>query len=149
MGTTAVICLCLGNKAFIYNIGDSRCYVVKSDGITQVSIDHSVVQNMIESGELDKESGRNHPQKNIITRALGPEENAQFDCFEVDLAASDVILLCSDGLTNMLKDEEILEIVNESGDIISTSMNLSKKAKESGGHDNISVVLIEYGKEGI
>jgi len=149
MGTTAVICLCLGNKAFIYNIGDSRCYVVKSDGITQVSIDHSVVQNMIESGELDKESGRNHPQKNIITRALGPEENAQFDCFEVDLAVSDVILLCSDGLTNMLKDEEILEIVNESGDIISTSMNLSKKAKESGGHDNISVVLIEYGKEGI
>jgi serine/threonine protein phosphatase PrpC len=149
MGTTAVICFCLDEKAYVYNVGDSRCYLVRMNEIRQISIDHSIVENMILNGEIDRESGRNHPQKNIITRALGPEETTSFDYFEFDVKDGDLILLCSDGLSNMLRDDEILSTIKENEEnIIDSCISLSMKAKEQGGHDNISAVLIKYDKKG-
>ena len=148
MGTTAVLCVCFDQSAYVYNIGDSRCYLIREHSMEQITIDHSMVEDMIASGQIDRESGRVHPQKNIITRALGPEKTAVFDFFELNLKYGDIILLSSDGLTNMLDDRQILEIVEENeGDIVSGCTKLGIEAKNHGGHDNISVVLIKYDKE--
>lgn len=142
MGTTVVAATILGNHLQIANVGDSRLYIINED-IKQITKDHSLVEEMIRMGGIDRESARNHPDKNIITRAVGVSEQVLIDFFSVELTKQDTILMCSDGLTNMLDDEEILMIVRGQRDVVEKAQQLVHMANERGGRDNISVVLLE------
>lgn len=141
MGTTVVAATLMGKYLQIANVGDSRLYVI-NDSIKQITRDHSLVEEMVRMGGIDRESARNHPDKNIITRAVGVSEEVEVDFFTVELMKEDTILLCSDGLTNMLTDEEILMIMSGQRDIVEQAGKLVDAANEKGGKDNISVVLV-------
>ena len=142
MGTTLVLASCIGNEAIVANIGDSRLYLV-NDAMTQITRDHSLVEEMVTLGRIDREMARNHPDKNIITRAVGVKEKVAADFFEVDLTKGDKLLLCSDGLTNMLRDEEIYQIIQDNKELEQAAKALVDAANENGGRDNIAVVLVE------
>ncbi len=142
MGTTLVLASCIGNEAIVANIGDSRLYLV-NDAMTQITRDHSLVEEMVTLGGIDREMARNHPDKNIITRAVGVKEEVAADFFEVDLTKGDKLLLCSDGLTNMLRDEEIYQIIQDNKELEQAAKALVDAANENGGRDNIAVVLVE------
>ena len=142
MGTTVVAATCIGEELHVANVGDSRLYVI-GEKITQVTRDHSLVEEMIRMGGIDRATARNHPDKNIITRAIGAEESIDIDFFHVGLSKGDIVLMCSDGLTNMLEDEEIRMILNGQRDIVEKAEQLVKAANNNGGKDNIAVVLIE------
>lgn len=141
MGTTFVAAFIKDKTLFVTNIGDSRLYLIDSD-ITQVTEDHSYVGAMVRAGELTKEEASRHPDKNIITRAIGAAKEPKVDFFEVDLEKHDRILMCTDGLTNMVSDEDILDIVESEyiGDVVDI---LIDEAKENGGSDNITAIVIE------
>ena len=143
MGTTLVLASCIGNEAIVANIGDSRLYLVNDDAMTQITRDHSLVEEMVTLGGIDREMARNHPDKNIITRAVGVKEKVAADFFEVDLTKGDKLLLCSDGLTNMLRDEEIYQIIQNNKELEQAPKALVDAANENGGRDNIAVVLVE------
>lgn len=142
MGTTMVACTVMDNTLYIANIGDSRLYII-SDDIKQITNDHSWVEEMVKKGELTESQARIHPQKNIITRALGIDETVHADYFEVDVKPDDKILMCSDGLTNMVEDDDIEYIVRHSSSIEKAVYSLVEKANENGGKDNITVILVE------
>ena len=142
MGTTIVAATIVGHYAYVANVGDSRLYVIGED-ITQITRDHSLVEEMVQLGQIDRKAARTHEKKNYITRAIGGCETVEAEMFSVDLKDNDIILMCSDGLTNMLEDSEIFHIVKESADIKTAADSLVKKANYNGGKDNISVVLIE------
>lgn len=142
MGTTVVAATCMGKYLRVANVGDSRLYVV-GEKITQITRDHSLVEEMVRMGGIDRAAARNHPDKNIITRAVGATETVDIDFFNVELKPGDIVLMCSDGLTNMLEDEEIRMILNGQRDIVEKAEQLVKAANNNGGKDNIAVVLIE------
>ena len=142
MGTTLVVASIFGSTLRVANVGDSRLYVIGED-ITQITRDHSLVEEMVQLGQIDRKAARTHEKKNYITRAIGGCETVEAEMFSVDLKDNDIILMCSDGLTNMLEDSEIFHIVKESADIKTAADSLVKKANYNGGKDNISVVLIE------
>ena len=146
MGTTVVAASCEGSKLSVANVGDSRLYVVGGHEIRQITRDHSWVEDMVRSGGMGREEARNHPDKNIITRAIGAEESVKTDFFSVKLEEGDMILMCTDGLTNMLSDEEIRMVLDGARDIVEKAEELVRRANENGGRDNISVILIEPGK---
>ncbi len=143
MGTTVVVATIYGNCLKVGNVGDSRLYIVNGKNIRQITTDHSLVEEMIKMGGLDRESARTHPNKNIITRAVGVTYAVLADFYEVELQKGDIILLCSDGLSNMLEDEEIRMIVNAQRDIMEKAEALVRVANLNGGRDNISLILIE------
>ena len=143
MGTTVVAATVIGDLLHVANIGDSRLYVIDHEAIRQITRDHSLVEEMVRLGEMDKAAAKVHPAKNIITRAIGVTRELAVDFFEVELRPGDMILLCSDGLTNMVEDEEIKEIVLEQKNIVEKAEKLINTANETGGKDNITVVLIE------
>lgn len=142
MGTTVVAATCMGRYMKVANVGDSRLYVV-GEKITQITTDHSLVEEMVRMGGIDREAARNHPDKNIITRAIGATDTVDIDFFNVELKPGEIVLMCSDGLTNMLEDEEIRMILNGQRDIVEKAEELVKAANNNGGKDNIAVVLIE------
>jgi serine/threonine protein phosphatase PrpC len=142
MGTTLVMACIEGKTLFVSNIGDSRLYVINED-ICQISRDHSLVEELVSQGRLERDSDAYYEQKNIITRAVGIKEQVSADFFEVELEAGDVVLLCSDGLTNMVSDQQIAEMVKAEEDLPSLAKSLIREANENGGKDNISVVLIK------
>lgn len=142
MGTTVVAATCLGKYLKVANVGDSRLYIINEE-ITQITRDHSLVEEMVRMGGIDRETARNHPDKNIITRAVGVKESVEADFFDVELKPGDIVLMCTDGLTNMLEDEEIRMILNGQRDIVEKAQELVKAANNNGGKDNISVILIE------
>jgi protein phosphatase len=145
MGTTIVAVTFKGSNIITANVGDSRMYVI-DDFITQITKDHSYVEEMVDIGELDRESARNHPDKNIITRAVGVCDYVLVDFFDAQITEKEKLLLCTDGLTNMLTDDEIHRIVNSANDLEEAGRNLVREANNKGGRDNITVVLIEpYG----
>ena len=143
MGTTVVAATCDGNRLCVANVGDSRLYVVNGKEIRQVTRDHSWVEEMVRRGGLGKEEARNHPDRNIITRAVGADESVKVDFFSVILKEGDMILMCTDGLTSMLEDEEIRMILDGARDIVEKAEELVAAANERGGRDNISVILID------
>ena len=143
MGTTLVALVIVDGKALIANVGDSRLYVVNGSNITQITEDHSYVQQMVKIGEMDASEARISPEKNIITRAIGAEPNVEIDFFERKLKKGDEILMCTDGLTNMVDDEDIRRIIIGQRDIVEKTMKLVQSANENGGRDNISVVLVD------
>ena len=142
MGTTMVIATCIGRYLEVANVGDSRLYVV-NNGIRQITRDHSLVEEMVRMGGIDRAAARNHPDKNIITRAIGANDTVEADFFTVELTAGDIVLLCSDGLTNMLEDEEIREILSGPGELAQKAQRLIEAANAHGGKDNIAIILIE------
>lgn len=142
MGTTVVAATCLGKYLQVANVGDSRLYIVNEE-IRQITRDHSKVEELVRVGVLDREAARNHPEKNIITRAVGANDAVEADFFTVELAPGDIVLMCSDGLTNMLEDEEIRDILKGPGDLEEKAQKLIEAANAHGGKDNISVILIE------
>lgn len=142
MGTTVVAATCMGRYLQVANVGDSRLYVV-NDTITQITTDHSYVEEMIRRGSLEREKARSNPNKNIITRAVGAKNDIQVDIYVVELKPGDLLLMCSDGLSNMLEDEEMRMIIKRQRDIVEMAEELVKAANENGGKDNISVILIE------
>lgn len=143
MGTTVVAATCEGNSLCVANVGDSRLYVANKKEIRQITKDHSWVAEMVRRGGLGKEEARNHPDKNIITRAVGADDGVKVDFFTVQLKEGDLILMCTDGLTNMLEDEEIRMILDGARDMVEKAEELVAAANERGGRDNISVILID------
>lgn len=143
MGTTLVVATIDEDGLCVANVGDSRLYLISNGEIRQVTVDHSLVEEMVQMGELERKSARNHPDKNIITRAVGVMEEVDPDFFEVeDLVVGDTILMCSDGLSNMLEDTEIMGIVEGEGTLKDKALRLVAAANMNGGRDNITVILV-------
>ena len=143
MGTTIVAATIVGHYAYVANVGDSRLYVI-GEKIQQITRDHSLVQEMVRMGELDPEQARKHPKKNIITRALGAEKTVDIDFFDLKLEPGDVVLMCSDGLSNMVEDSQLREIIcDTSTDLDEKGRILIREANRNGGKDNIAIVLVE------
>ena len=141
MGTTMVAATIKGNCLRIANVGDSRLYII-NDTITQITVDHSMVEEMIRMGGINREQARNHPKKNIITRAIGAEREIKPDFFEVKLHQGDKILMCTDGVSNMLTDGEMLQIIQQSCSEEEKVRQLVNMANEYGGRDNMGIILI-------
>lgn len=142
MGTTVVAATYKEDVLYVANVGDSRLYVV-NESISQITRDHSLVEEMVRIGSLDREAARNHPDKNIITRAVGATEYVNVDFFEVSLKPGDIVLMCTDGLTNMMEDSAIHEILLKKTSLEMKAKELVDGANDNGGSDNIAVVLIE------
>jgi len=142
MGTTVVVATIIDKYIYIANVGDSRLYLIR-DKIKQITKDHSLVEEMIRIGQINREQARNHPDKNIITRAIGATRKVSIDFFDIRLEKKDIILMCSDGLNNMLEDKEIENIIKDDKDLPETALELIDRANQNGGKDNIAVVLIE------
>lgn len=142
MGTTFVAAVLLPDKMYVANIGDSRLYVMGEDA-KQITLDHSLVEELIRTGQLDRRRVRFHPEKNIITRALGTSNEAIPDFFEIHLEENEKVLLCSDGLTNMVEDDEIRDIVMQKTFVDKICDQLIERANYYGGKDNIGVVVVE------
>ena len=143
MGTTMVIATCMGRYLEVANVGDSRLYVVHENRMEQVTQDHSLVEEMVRMGGIDRASARNHPDKNIITRAIGARDYIEADFFNLELQTGDMILLCSDGLTNMIEDDVIYRILTNGRSLKNRVEELVETANQNGGKDNISVIVIE------
>ena len=141
MGTTLVAGVIVGDKTMLINIGDSRAYEIDAKNIVQLTEDHSYVNEMIRQGRLRAEDARHHPNRNLITRAVGVDPVFEGDVYEVDLREGEVMLLCSDGLNTMVEDAQIAEIVRRADDLETAGQALIEAAKLCGGADNITVVL--------
>ncbi len=142
MGTTIVSAVCLDEHLIIAHIGDSRCYVFRQQTIEQVTEDHSLVNALVQSGQLSKDDAATHPRRNVVLRALGSEEKVNMDVQTVPLEKGIKVLLCSDGLTDKIRDEELSEIVSEDKPIEEIGRKLIDLANERGGEDNISLILL-------
>lgn len=140
MGTTLVAAVVIQNKVYVLNIGDSRCYILSDDKIRRITRDHSAVQELVDQGMLTESQARNHPNKNIITRALGVDKSFDYDLFVENVRNGDIIMLCTDGVTNYVDDLEIpFEIINNSETVPQRLIDL---ANSRGGADNSTVVVI-------
>jgi protein phosphatase len=150
MGTTMTAAL-VGDdgQVTIGHVGDSRAYLLREGRLEQLTEDHSLVAELVRTGKLSAEEAERHPQRSVITRALGTDSEVDVDTFTVDAQAGDLFLLCSDGLTSMLDDEEILRTVEDAGgDLESAAQSLIRKANRGGGEDNITVVFFELAEDG-
>ena len=141
MGTTVVLFFVDGNNGYVLHVGDSRLYIYTSSVLKQITVDHSMVQNMIDSGKITPEQAKTHPNKNIITRALGVSDEVNADMDFLTLGTDDIVLLCSDGLTNFVEDGEITEILADFNDDV--AKRLVDKANLGGGGDNITAVAVK------
>ena len=145
MGTTMTAVVISGNTAFIAHVGDSRCYLIRSGQITQLSRDHTLVARMVSEGRLTPEQAEAHPQRSVLTRALGADKDVDVDESRITLIDGDRLVLCSDGLTGMLSDEEIRDYAMSGSDLDEICQQLVDAANERGGQDNITVVLVDIG----
>lgn len=143
MGTTVVAASIIDNTLHVFNVGDSRCYVLDENSISQITKDHSLVEMLVSKGEITRESAEYKENKSKITRAVGAEERILIDSFELDLDGIEYVLLCSDGLTNMVDDRKIFNIISSSAGVKSSAKRLVEEANLSGGNDNISILLID------
>ena len=140
MGTTIEICLIYNNKAYIGHIGDSRIYRIRKEVIRKLTKDHSYVQKLVEDKKITREEAKSHPKKNMLTRALGCTPYVEPDLRARNFEKGDVFIICSDGLTNMVDEKRIYELVKN--DITTATDNLIKEANDAGGYDNITVIII-------
>ncbi len=144
MGTTITACLISDTKVTAAQVGDSRLYLIRDNMILQITKDHSLVEMLIENGTITKEDAKHHPQKNVITRAIGTDSTVEADIYEFSIDVGDIILLCSDGLVNMVEDEKILSIIKKTRNFENTADKLVHEAENAGGNDNITVILIKF-----
>ncbi len=143
MGTTLSLACIFHKKLLIGHVGDSRVYLVRDNEITKLTEDHSLVEELVKNGTIKPEEASTHPQKNIITRALGTEYMLDVDLYEFDILDGDFIVLCTDGLSNMVTDKEILDVIRSNSDVNIICERLIVMAKESGGFDNITVIIVK------
>lgn len=141
MGTTVTVCFITKSFIHIANVGDSCCFAIRNNEIKKITKDHSLVQELVDCGSISEKEARNHPKKNIITRALGTSSTVSVDVFELDNNEYELYILCSDGLINELTKEEILEVATEEQEYMKSANKLVALAKEKGGRDNITVLL--------
>lgn len=141
MGTTVVAVIIVNGIAHIAHAGDSRAYLINENGMEQITRDHSVVQSMIENGEITEEEAKHHPNRNVITRALGVNERIDADYNEINLTDGDAILICTDGLTNYVENDRILKII-KNHNFYEYPEKLIETANNNGGGDNITVVMM-------
>ncbi|WP_125768711.1 Stp1/IreP family PP2C-type Ser/Thr phosphatase [Companilactobacillus furfuricola] len=141
MGTTMVGVFFTSDKMMVVNVGDSRCYIFHQGKLEQLSVDHSLVHELVETGQISPEEAENHPQKNIITQTLGVSQTVQPRIKNFDLIDNAIILLCSDGLTNMVSDAEIADVLSRDISLDEKCHILIDKANEGGGRDNITALL--------
>ena len=140
MGTTLEICLIYNNKAYIGHVGDSRIYRIRNDVIRKLTKDHSYVQQLVEDKKITREEAKTHPKKNMLTRALGCTPYVEPDLRARNFEKGDIFIICSDGLTNMVEEKRIYELIRQ--DINKAADELIKEANEAGGYDNITVIII-------
>ncbi len=144
MGTTVVIALCATEFTIVAHIGDSRCYTYGKNGLQQITEDHSYVNYLVKTGGISKEDAEHHPRKNVLTKALGTKESVSADIKTIFLENGELLLLCTDGLYTKVSDQEIERLLVTSSDDLSVAAGLLiSEAKENGGEDNISVVLLQ------
>lgn len=141
MGTTVVAVIVREKTAFIAHAGDSRAYIVSGETIQQITTDHSLVQNMVDRGEITAEQAQHHPKKNLITRAVGVEKRIDIDFSEIDLNDNETLILCTDGLSNFVTNKEMIDDIKD-GQYYAFADRLVKRANKNGGGDNITVVAI-------
>jgi protein phosphatase len=148
MGTTVTVALLGRGHVSFGHVGDSRAYLIREGELEQLTEDHSLVAELMRSGKLSPEEAETHPQRSVITRALGTDPDVDVDTFRVDTRPGDVFLLCSDGLTTMVGDDRILGVVEEHpGDLDAAARALVRMANRGGGEDNITVVFFQIGEE--
>ena len=140
MGTTITACLIKGTDMVVANVGDSRCYVIKDEKILRVTKDHSLVQQLVDEGSITESEASSHPNKNIITRALGTKDTVEIDIYFWDLKEIKKVIMCTDGLSNLIKEEELYDIVIKNDNCC---LELIELSKSRGGKDNISVIVFE------
>lgn len=143
MGTTVVCTVVVDGTAFIAHAGDSRAYAITDDSIVQLTKDHSVVQQLVENGEITAKEAKTHPRKNLITRALGVDADIKIDYCEYDFKENDILILCTDGFTNYVENDEFLSIVDNNS-YYEIADKLVEAANNNGGGDNITVVALAY-----
>ena len=140
MGTTLEVCLIYNNKAYIGHIGDSRIYRIRKDVIRKLTKDHSYVQQLVEDKRITREEAKTHPKKNMLTKALGCTPYVEPDLRARNFEKGDIFIMCSDGLTNMVEEKQIYELIKQ--DINKATDNLINVANDAGGYDNITVIII-------
>ncbi|WP_335870671.1 Stp1/IreP family PP2C-type Ser/Thr phosphatase [Bacillus sp. 2205SS5-2] len=144
MGTTVVAAICTNRFLTIANIGDSRGYIHNETGLHQMTNDHSFVNELVRTGQISREDAEMHPRKNVLLRALGTENSVEVDVKTIMFEEEDLLLLCSDGLSNKLSEDEMMIILTSSTSLQDRAQNMIGLANEHGGEDNISIVLLEY-----
>jgi PPM family protein phosphatase len=149
MGTTSTIATLIDDRLFLAQVGDSRAYILRDGDLTQVTRDQSLVNQLIEAGQLTEEEAETFEHNNIILQALGTSEVVQVDLTYVDLRADDTLLICSDGLSGMVRSEDIRGVLTELEDPAEACAKLIASANEAGGHDNVTVVLVKFGGAGL
>jgi serine/threonine protein phosphatase PrpC len=142
MGTTLAVLWVLGSKAYIAHVGDSRIYLIRNGTIKRLTCDHSLVQEMVERGSLSELEARTHPQRNILTRAVGTESHPLVDVRQIQLDPNDKFLLCTDGLSGILRDEEILDLIESGSTVAEASSKLVNEVARKGGRDNITAIVV-------
>jgi protein phosphatase len=148
MGTTMTVALVEDSTVTFGHVGDSRAYVLRDGALEQLTDDHSLVAELVRAGKLSAEEAEHHPQRSVITRALGTDPDVDVDTFVVDARPGDLFMLCSDGLTDMIADDEIVEILAERrGNLEDATRELVRRANKAGGQDNITVVAFEVTDE--
>ena len=140
MGTTLDICLIYNSNMYVAHVGDSRVYRIRKNFMRKITTDHSYVQTLIEDGTITKEEAYNHPKKNMLTKALGCTASVEPDIYVKTFLKDDIVVMTTDGLTNMLRDNEIYDIINQAPE--EAVEKLVNKANENGGYDNITVIII-------
>jgi protein phosphatase len=148
MGTTCTMLMVDGDVAHIAHVGDSRAYLLRDGSFRQLTEDHTLVERMVREGRLSAEDAANHPQRNVITRALGVDANVRVDVLEERLAEGDRILITSDGLTSMVEGEDIARVLDAEDDPQATAERLVEMANDAGGEDNVTVLVLHIGKDG-
>ncbi|HWZ57689.1 MAG TPA: Stp1/IreP family PP2C-type Ser/Thr phosphatase [Gemmatimonadaceae bacterium] len=149
MGTTATVAGVLGDTLYIAQVGDSRAYLMRDGQARQITKDQSLMQRLIEAGEITAEEAEVSERRNIILQALGPEAYIKIDITHQQLRRGDILVLCSDGLSGVVRDSEIAEIVRSSGDLVTICQRLIARANEAGGPDNITVIAAEFEGDGL
>lgn len=144
MGTTVTACLKRNGEILIGQVGDSRAYLLQSNVISLLTEDHSLVQELLRKGSITEEEALTHPRKNVLTRAIGAGPFLEVDLYHYQVHSGDLLLLCTDGLTRYMRQEELLAAVNSSPDLDTAVRNLLEKATNSGGADNITIILVEF-----
>jgi protein phosphatase len=147
MGTTMTVALVEGSEVTFGHVGDSRAYIFRDDALEQLTDDHSLVAELVRGGKLSPEEAEHHPQRSVITRAIGTDPDVDVDTFVVDARPGDVFLLCSDGLTDMIGDAEIVEAMTRSTNLDDATRELVRLANRAGGEDNITVVAFQLADE--
>lgn len=148
MGTTLVLVMIFNDEVLYANVGDSRLYVMNATEIKQLTEDHSLVNELVKTGEISEEMAANHPRKNVLTRSVGTPNDVVADLGELTLTSGDTLLLCSDGLTNMVLNEDILKIIQMKTSMEEILNELVNSANEAGGADNITALLVRFDAEG-